>query len=48
MDRWNEEVAFATSTKESATTRVGERVPTGVRRRDDPEGDLVEATRRYW
>ena len=27
---------------------VGERVPTGVGRRDDPEGDPVEATRRNW
>ena len=27
---------------------VGERVPTGVGRRDDPEGDPVEVTGRYW
>ena len=26
---------------------MGERVPTGVGRRDDPEGDPVEVTERY-
>ena len=31
-----------------AHVAVGERVPTGVGRRDDPEGDPVEATGQYW
>ena len=35
-------------TKTHARLPVGERVPTSVGRRDDPDGDLVEVNRGYW